>query len=209
MAPSLIKFGLYELNTGSRRLHKQGRRVRLQEQPLRILEILLQRPGELVTREELTKQLWPSGVHVDFDLGLNGAIKRLRLALDDSAENPIFVETVPKQGYRFIAPVQRAPVAPQSVIHAPEIDSSREVSEILAKRAAEEIASSSKVTPRVQHRKLSRALQILAAIVVIAILLVAVDLIRPVTSALRVTRIVKLSNSGHAWSPGNLLSDGS
>src|SRR5579863_9840216 len=114
MAPGLIKFGLYELSSGSRQLHKQGRRVRLQEQPLRILEILLDRPGELVTRQHLTSVLWPSDVHVDFDIGLNSAIKRLRLALDDSSDNPIFIETVPKQGYRFLAPVHSvsAPVTP-------------------------------------------------------------------------------------------------
>src|SRR5262249_18476721 len=108
----LIRFGLFELNTESRQLTKQGRRIRLQEQPLRALELLLERPGELVTRQELQQQLWPQDVHVDFDLGLNGAIKRLRVALGESGENPQFIETVPKRGYRFIAPVHEGTAGP-------------------------------------------------------------------------------------------------
>lgn len=208
MAPSLIRFGLFELNTESRKLHKQGRRVRLQEQPMRILEILLERPGELVTREELAKRVWPSDVHVDFELGLNGAIKRLRLALDDSADNPIFVETVPKQGYRFLAPVQRTAAPAEPTKHSAENGSAelarRELADKSAGRAPSEAIIGSR--PRTWH--LSRTSQILAAIAVIAVLLVAGDLARPISPPLRVTRIVKLSNKGLAWSQGNLLSDG-
>src|SRR2546426_10853413 len=92
-----------------------GLRVGLQEQPLQILSVLLERPGELVTREELRQRLWPADTFVDFEHGLNAAIKRLRDALGDSAETPRFVETVPRRGYRFVAPVDRAaPLAPSA-----------------------------------------------------------------------------------------------
>jgi Tol biopolymer transport system component/DNA-binding winged helix-turn-helix (wHTH) protein len=208
MPPSLVRFGLFELNTGSRKLHKQGRRVRIQDQPFRILEILLEQPGELVTRDELKKRVWPSDVHVDFELGLNGAIKRLRLALDDSADNPIFIETVPKQGYRFLAPVQRlaAPVEPakQSAINGLESAGVNESSG----RTGQDTASENTHKHSVNRRNSSRAIQIVTAIILLAALLVAGDLLRPVTPPLRVTRIVKLTNSGRAWFQGNLLTDG-
>ena len=86
-------------------LRKHGHRIRLQDQPFRILQILLEHPGEVVTREELQRQIWPSDTFVDFDRGLNNAVKRLREALADSAEQPRYIETIPKRGYRFIAPV--------------------------------------------------------------------------------------------------------
>ncbi len=108
MTPKIYKFGLFDLNTATRKLQKQGRRVRLQEQPLRILETLLEDPGRLETRAELRQRLWPDDVHVDFDQGLRAAMKRLRSAIGDSGDNPRFIETLPKGGYRFIAPVEVA-----------------------------------------------------------------------------------------------------
>src|SRR5690348_685976 len=107
MSDGFIRFGLFELDRDARLLSKQGRRVRLQEQPLRVLEFLLEHPGRLVTREELQQRLWPHDVYVDFEMGLNAAVKRLRVALGDSGDNPRFIETVPKSGYRFLAPVRR------------------------------------------------------------------------------------------------------
>lgn len=89
----------------SRELRKRGRKIRLQDQPFQVLAILLERPGEVVTREELRQKLWPADTFVDFDHGLNNAINRLREALCDSAENPLFIETLPRRGYRFIAPI--------------------------------------------------------------------------------------------------------
>jgi cholera toxin transcriptional activator len=83
-----------------------GLKVRLTGQPFQILVILLERPGELVTREEVQKRLWPGGTFVDFDRGLNAAVNRVREALGDSAENPRFVETLPRRGYRFIGHVE-------------------------------------------------------------------------------------------------------
>ena len=103
---SVYRFGVFELHTGSGELERQGRRVRLQEQPLRILKRLLRSPGEIVTREALQRELWPDDTFVDFDLGINKAVRKLRAALGDSADNPRFIETLPKRGYRFIAPVE-------------------------------------------------------------------------------------------------------
>jgi len=101
----LFRFGLFEADLENARLTRKGVRIRLQEQPFRILGMLLDRAGQIVTREELRKDLWPTGTYVDFDGSLNAALKRLRAALDDDADNPRFIETVPKRGYRFIAPV--------------------------------------------------------------------------------------------------------
>lgn len=99
-------FGLYELDPGSARLTKQGNLIKLQEQPLRVLSMLLERAGEMVSREELRSELWPEGTFVEFDGSLNTALMKLRAALNDDPDNPRFIETVPRKGYRFIAPVQ-------------------------------------------------------------------------------------------------------
>jgi TolB-like protein/DNA-binding winged helix-turn-helix (wHTH) protein len=102
---ALVRFGVFELDTESGELRKQGVKVRLQEQPFQILQVLLEHPGRVVTREELQQRIWPSDTFVDFDRGLYNAIKRLRDALGDSAENPRFIETLSRRGYRFIAAV--------------------------------------------------------------------------------------------------------
>lgn len=103
--PRLVQFGLYELDLDARELRKSGVRIKLQDQPFQILEALLERPGAVVTREELQKKLWPADTFVDFDLSLNSAVKKLRQALNDDSENPRFIETLYRRGYRFIAPV--------------------------------------------------------------------------------------------------------
>src|SRR5215472_7637544 len=102
------RFGSFEVDLRERKLTKAGTHIRLQEQPLRILTLLLERPGELVTREEIRDQVWPHEF-VDFDAALNTAMRKLREALSDSADNPRFVETIPRHGYRFVAPVAWAP----------------------------------------------------------------------------------------------------
>ena len=104
--PRTIRFGVFELDVRSGELRKQGRKIRLEGQPVHILICLLENPGELVTREELHRRLWPADTYVNFEHGLNAAIKRLRRALDDSADNPRFVETLPRRGYRFLAPIE-------------------------------------------------------------------------------------------------------
>src|SRR3984893_13041911 len=100
----IIRFSTFEVNLHSGELRQRGKKVKLQEQPLQVLAALLERSGELVTREELRTKLWPADTFVDFDHSLNAAIRRLRDALGESAERPIFVETVARRGYRFIAP---------------------------------------------------------------------------------------------------------
>jgi DNA-binding winged helix-turn-helix (wHTH) protein/tetratricopeptide (TPR) repeat protein len=104
-SPAILRFGVFEVDVRARELRKRGARIKLQEQPFCILTLLLQRPGDLVTREELRSQIWQSDTFVDFDNGLSTSINKLREALGDSASNPRFIETLPRRGYRFIAPV--------------------------------------------------------------------------------------------------------
>src|SRR5215211_6211014 len=101
--PAAIRFGSFELDVRSRELRNGDTRIRLQDQPFEILRLMLERPGDVVTREELCQRLWPNGTFVDFEHSLNAAVKRLRAALGDDADNPRFVETLPRRGYRFIA----------------------------------------------------------------------------------------------------------
>jgi DNA-binding winged helix-turn-helix (wHTH) protein len=102
---SVVRFGTYEVSLQSGEVRKAGLRIRVQQQPLKLLEILLERPGEVVTREELRSRVWSDESFGDFDQAVNIAIAKLRNALGDSAENPRFIETLPKRGYRFIADV--------------------------------------------------------------------------------------------------------
>jgi DNA-binding winged helix-turn-helix (wHTH) protein/tetratricopeptide (TPR) repeat protein len=106
-----LRFGAFELDLHSGELRRNGVKVRLADQPRQILQLLLERPGELVTREQLRERLWTHGTFVDFETGLNTAVRKLRDALDDSAANPRFIERVPRRGYRFIAPVSSAPAS--------------------------------------------------------------------------------------------------
>jgi TolB-like protein/DNA-binding winged helix-turn-helix (wHTH) protein/Flp pilus assembly protein TadD len=108
----IVRFGLFEVDLRAAELRKNGVKIKLQEQPFRVLVALLRNAGDVVTREELRRELWPTDTFVDFDHSLNAAVKRLRDALDDSAENPRFIETLPRHGYRFIA--SRAPETIQS-----------------------------------------------------------------------------------------------
>jgi DNA-binding winged helix-turn-helix (wHTH) protein len=103
------KFGLFEANLDSGELFRNGQKLRLQEQPFQVLVVLLERSGELVTREELRQRIWATDTFVDFDHSLNTAVNKLRDTLGDGAANPRFIETLPRRGYRFIAPVQSVP----------------------------------------------------------------------------------------------------
>jgi len=105
VSPGTVRFGVYEADLRAGELRKSGVKIRIQEMPFRALTLLLSRHGEVVSREELRQALWPDGVNVDFDQGINSAIRRLRDALGDSAENPIFIETVERRGYRWIVPL--------------------------------------------------------------------------------------------------------
>jgi len=102
----IVRFGVFQVNLRSGELYKAGLRVKLQQQPLQVLTLLLEHPDDVVTREELRAKLWPTDTFVDFEHSLNTAVRKLRDALGDTAENPIFVETIPRKGYRFIAPLE-------------------------------------------------------------------------------------------------------
>src|SRR5215472_9745026 len=102
---SVIRFGTFEVDLRGGELYKQGLKIKLQQQPFQVLTLLLQRAGEVVTREELKQAIWPAETFVDFDVGLDATIYKLRQALGDTAENPRYIETLPRRGYRFLAPV--------------------------------------------------------------------------------------------------------
>jgi len=114
----VVRFNTYEVHLRAGELYRAGHKIRLQDQPFRVLAMLLEHPGEVVAREELQKRLWPADTFVDFDHSLNTAIKKLRLALCDDKENPRFIETLPKRGYRFIGTVKQPAKQPSSAPQA-------------------------------------------------------------------------------------------
>jgi Tol biopolymer transport system component/DNA-binding winged helix-turn-helix (wHTH) protein len=185
MPDQVLRFGTFELDVRARRLTKQGRRVRIQEQPLRLLEVLLENSGRLVTRQELAGRLWPGDVHVDVDRGLTGAMKRLRLALDDEAGNPRFIETVPKAGFRFVAPVETI-VVPEPAGNGPPADSG---------------------APRVEERRRGPTLRV-AGFLAVPLAAIAMFALRPEMPAPRISKITKLTTTGRAWIHEPLVTDG-
>ena len=106
-SPDVIRFGVFELDLRTRELRKEGLSTGLPEQSIKILALLLEKPGEMVLREEIRKKLWPNDTVVEFDHSINAAIKRLRQALGDSADSPQYIETLARRGYRWLVPVQR------------------------------------------------------------------------------------------------------
>src|SRR5271168_3972276 len=104
-----IRFGTFEADLRSGEVRKSGSRIKLQEQPFKVLQILLEHPGDLVTREELQSRIWPKESFGDFDHAVNVAIGKLRTALGDSPDNPLFIETVPRRGYRFVGKLESPP----------------------------------------------------------------------------------------------------
>ena len=114
-----VRFGEFEADLRVGEIRKGGSRVKLQDQPFKILQILLERPGNLVSREELQSRIWPEDTYGDFDHAVNVAVGKLRTALGDSAENPSFIETVPRRGYRFVASVHAPPASPHLVVAPP------------------------------------------------------------------------------------------
>lgn len=120
LSSAVVRFDVFEVDLRAGELRKEGRLVKLQEQPFRVLSLLLERSGEVVTRNELRQNLWPADTFVDFEHGLNSAVARLRVALRDSADRPRFIETVAKRGYRFISQVPATP--PKMLVAAPLVD---------------------------------------------------------------------------------------
>jgi Tol biopolymer transport system component/DNA-binding winged helix-turn-helix (wHTH) protein len=189
-----VRFGQFDLNLAEVKLLKRGLPVRLENQPYQILAALLDRPGELVSREELCADLWPDGTYVDFDESLNTAVKKLRYALGDSPENPVFIETVPRRGYRFIAPVQDVGIQPLKPAapgngHQPL-----------------ETPTDSLATPVSRATRTSGRL-IALGIIVIAVCTLLYRAVFPPT--LRVTQTVRLTNSSRVEPWGRITSDGS
>jgi len=139
---TIVRFGEFELDQDAKELRRKGSKIRLQDQPLQILQILLEQPGKLVPREELQRRIWPSDTFVDFDHGINNAIKRLREALGDTAESPRYIETQPRRGYRFLNGV--ATTSPEiSIAVLPFLSLSADPeNEIFADGMSEEIISS-------------------------------------------------------------------
>jgi DNA-binding winged helix-turn-helix (wHTH) protein len=110
--PARYRFGIFEADASTGELRRSGIRVKLHAQPFQVLFLLLQRPGEILTREQICRELWPGDTFVDFDHGVNSAINRLREALGDKAASPRFIETLARRGYRFVAPVERIAIDP-------------------------------------------------------------------------------------------------
>src|SRR5215470_10618171 len=113
---TILRFDSFELDTGSGELRRHGDRIKLPPQPFRVLEFLVRRSGEIVTRAEIRERIWCDDTFVDFEQGLNFCIRQIREALDDTAVGPRFIETLPRRGYRFLLPVEKAaPIEPKAV----------------------------------------------------------------------------------------------
>lgn len=126
----LYRFGVFEADSTTGELRRQGLRVKLHSQPLQILFMLLERPGELLTREEICRELWPDGTVVDYEHGVNSAVNRIREALGDKANNSRFVETLARRGYRFLAPVERIALQEDGSTTGPAAEVSEEPSAV-------------------------------------------------------------------------------
>ena len=192
----ILQFGVFELDLKACELRKHGVRLKLPEQPFQVLVVLLEKPGEIVTREELRNRLWPGDTFVDFDHGLNNAVMRLREVLGDASENPRFVETIPRRGYRFIAPVAGSTVPAPTTTDAvgePGLVPVEETTSRRFERAASGTASERAITRR---QSSTRRLAILIGFfaIVASLMLVTVKYIRstPTKSPIRNKSLVVL-----------------
>ena len=188
-----LRFDVYEVDPRAGELRKHGFRVPLEARPFRALQILLEHAPELVTREELQQQLWPSDVFVDFDHGLNKAIGKVRRALNDSADQPRFVETVGGHGYRFIAALE------------PEKDFG--IAGIAVALPAPEVGEATGSDREKEKTKRGSRPLLIAAAAISAVLFLAF-LFRPVTPRPRVVRITQVTKSGEAWPLEPMATDG-
>jgi TolB-like protein/DNA-binding winged helix-turn-helix (wHTH) protein/Tfp pilus assembly protein PilF len=191
---SPIRFGVFEVDLQASELRKQGIKVKLQQQPFELLAMLLEHPGEVVTREEIQKRLWPADTFVDFDRGLNRATNRLRESLGDDAESPRFIETLPRRGYRFIAPVVKS-------------DESGHVAELVPPQADTVPTNGSPYSPGYDRVRLR--IGFVTALVAIALLTVAAwfAFFRPRHGAIESVAVLPFSN-GSSDSNAEYLSDG-
>jgi len=199
----VYRFGLFEADLEQGTLTRQGAAVKLQEQPFRILALLLESRGEVLTREVLRKKVWPDGTYVEFDGSMNTALMKLRAALNDSADNPVFIETVPRKGYRFIAPVELVAEDP-TITTAIRIESKEDVLEGLETAANEAEAVPEKRPP--ERRQGPRGWEALTILTGVAALLTYVMWPRPEP---RVQAVQQLTHSGQVDPWGKLVTDGS
>ena len=172
---SIRRFGVFELDLRTAELRKNGVKLRLQDQPFQVLVKLVEHHGEMVSREELHSALWHGDTFVDFETGLNTAIKRLRETLGDSADNPTFIETLPRKGYRFIAPVE-----PQRADHGISVPSN---------------------PPKAPSRDYVWRIGVIAAVAGLILIFVAYWRSQPKPPV--VTNIVRITNDGKAKNPLN------
>jgi cholera toxin transcriptional activator len=161
--PRRYRFGVFEVDARTGELRRQGVRIKLNAQPFQVLVMLLERPGELLTREEISRELWPDGTFVDYEHGVHSAVNRIREALSDTAASPRFLETLARRGYRFVAPVetiaagdatyaatQRRSSSSDETISPPELDAAQSASETGAKSRTRILATAEDL-PRTPH----------------------------------------------------------
>ncbi len=173
MVARILHFGVFEVDLKACELRKHGLRLKLPEQPFQVLIVLLEKPGEIVTREELRDRLWPGDTFVDFDHGLNNAVMRLREVLGDASENPRFVETIPRRGYRFIAPVVGSALPAAGAAH-PELEARGVSVEVTTPKTVAAATSETSSEPASSERQSSPArLPILTAVTLAAAVLLA------------------------------------
>jgi DNA-binding winged helix-turn-helix (wHTH) protein/Tol biopolymer transport system component len=201
----LYRFGLFEADLDLGILTRQGTPVKLQEQPFRILALLLESSGEILGRDELRKSIWPDGTYVEFDGSLNTALMKLRAALNDSADNPRFIETVPRKGYRFIAPVELCSVDSPVITTAIRIEAAEpELQELALPEAEREPSSPAQTAP---HGRLGpHWWEVLLLLAGVTALLTYGLWPRPEP---RVIRVQQLTHSGQVDPWGKLVTDGS
>jgi len=208
----LARFGLFEADLGRGTLSRQGIRIHIQEQPFRILSMLLRKNGEIVTREQLRQALWPEGTHVNFDGSLNAALKKLRAALQDDAENPRFIETVPRQGYRFVAPIHVingavASVAPGQLTTLENGGKSIEVRLRLNREFTEDLAGESYWDRQRAERTQRWFDGILLSVAILFGSWLLFFIVYPVPRP-SVQRMARITNAGRIDEWGGIVSDG-
>jgi DNA-binding winged helix-turn-helix (wHTH) protein/Tol biopolymer transport system component len=204
----LYRFGLFEADLELGTLTRQGAPVKLQEQPFRILTLLLEARGEVLTREELRRKIWPEGTYVEFDGSMNTALMKLRAALNDSAENPLFIETVPRKGYRFIAPAELTVVEDPTITTAIRIESKEDVlGELPAPPDTEKVGEEAGPRKKQGEGRLGpHGWEALAILTGVAALLTYGMWPRPEP---RVQAVQQLTHSGQVDPWGKLVTDGS
>jgi Tol biopolymer transport system component/DNA-binding winged helix-turn-helix (wHTH) protein len=208
--PTRVQFGVFELDLRARELRKSGVKIKLNEQPFQVLALLLEHPGQVVTREELQARLWPADTFVDFDLSLNGAVKKLRQALGDESDNPRFVETLYRRGYRFIAPVatpfQGNPVTSAEVIGIGGIGPAAALPSEFAP-APQNGSGPSDRSIRPSSSGFRRRWKLLAAVALLALLVAAVFGLVP-ASPPRILGFTQLTSGGKVHQMSAMVTDG-